>query len=86
MNYNALNFDETTFLLYACMNALKVRTGLSEPQIQFYEKSVQRLREKLTAMRKGDNDPRNDKDYDTFDYGTEPLPGDTVWVKTGYCE
>jgi hypothetical protein len=24
-------------------------------------------------------DPRNDKDYDTFTYGTEPLPGDKTW-------
>lgn len=27
-------------------------------------------------------DPRNDPDYDTFPYGTEPLPGDTTWAKT----
>ena len=27
-------------------------------------------------------DPRNDKDYDTFDYGTEPLPGDRTWAYT----
>lgn len=26
-----------------------------------------------------DQDPRNDEDYDTFEYGTEPLPGDTTW-------
>ena len=25
-------------------------------------------------------DPRNDKDYDTFEYGTEPLPGDRNWA------
>ena len=25
-------------------------------------------------------DPRNDQDYDTFDYGTEPLPGDRTWA------
>lgn len=25
-------------------------------------------------------DPRNDDDYDTFEYGTEPIPGDTAWV------
>ena len=24
-------------------------------------------------------DPRNDDDYDTFLYGTEPLPGDRTW-------
>lgn len=26
-------------------------------------------------------DPRNDDDYDTFEYGTEPLPGDHTWAK-----
>lgn len=26
-------------------------------------------------------DPRNDEDYDTFEYGTEPLPGDETWKK-----
>lgn len=25
-------------------------------------------------------DPRNDEDYDTFLYGTEPIPGDTSWT------
>ncbi len=25
------------------------------------------------------DDPRNDRDYDTFLYGTEPLPGDRTW-------
>ena len=24
-------------------------------------------------------DPRNDPDYDTFPYSTEPIPGDTTW-------
>ena len=27
-------------------------------------------------------DPRNLPTYDTFTYGTEPLPGDTTWAKT----
>ena len=25
-------------------------------------------------------DPRNDEDYDTYEYGTEPLPHDDSWV------
>lgn len=25
-------------------------------------------------------DPRNDDDYDTWAYGTEPLPGDIAWL------
>ena len=24
-------------------------------------------------------DPRNDDDFDTWEYGTEPLPGDQTW-------
>lgn len=27
-------------------------------------------------------DPRNDEDYDTWDYGTEPLPHDHTWQST----
>ena len=26
-------------------------------------------------------DPRNDDDYDTWDAGMEPLPGDRTWTK-----
>ena len=26
-------------------------------------------------------DPRNEPSYDTYDYGTEPIPGDTTWAK-----
>lgn len=25
-------------------------------------------------------DPRNEEDYDTWEYGTEPLPGDEEWA------
>ena len=26
-------------------------------------------------------DPRNQDDFDTWEYGTEPLPGDRTWTK-----
>jgi hypothetical protein len=26
-------------------------------------------------------DPRNEPSYDTYAYGTEPIPGDTTWAK-----
>jgi len=26
-------------------------------------------------------DPRNEDDFDTWEYGTEPLPGDKTWGK-----
>ena len=28
---------------------------------------------------------RNQKDYDDFQYGTEPIPGDRTWVKKKSC-
>ena len=30
---------------------------------------------------KKSSDPRNDDDYDTWDVGMEPLPGDRTWTK-----
>ena len=27
------------------------------------------------------NDPRNEDDFDTWEYGTEPLPDDRTWTK-----
>jgi hypothetical protein len=29
-----------------------------------------------------EDDPRNEDDYDTWDYGTEPLPQDHTWHST----
>ena len=29
-----------------------------------------------------DNDPRNEDDYDTWDVGMEPIPGDQTWKST----
>ena len=29
-----------------------------------------------------DNDPRNEDDYSTWEYGTEPLPHDHTWRST----
>ena len=29
-----------------------------------------------------DSDPRNEDDYSTWDYGTEPLPHDHTWRST----
>lgn len=26
-----------------------------------------------------EDDPRNEEDYDTWSYGTEPVPGDHTW-------
>lgn len=35
---------------------------------------------KRAAKEKAKVDPRNDEDYDTWEYGTEPLPGDLEWA------
>ena len=29
-------------------------------------------------------DPRNEPDFDTFSYGTEPIPGDRTWSKESF--
>ena len=29
-----------------------------------------------------DNDPRNEEDFDTWDVGMEPIPGDQTWKST----
>ena len=29
---------------------------------------------------------RNQKDYDDFEYATEPIPGDRTWAKKKKCE
>lgn len=29
-----------------------------------------------------EDDPRNEEDYDTWSYGTEPLPRDHTWQRT----
>ena len=42
---------------------------------------VRRRSEKPVSCSLDKNDPRNDVDYDTFFYGTEPLPGDLAWTR-----
>ena len=32
------------------------------------------------------SDPRNEEDYDTWEYGTEPVPGDHTWADNVYLE
>jgi hypothetical protein len=37
------------------------------------------LQEEADLAIKAEKDPRNDEDYNTYPYGTEPIPGDTTW-------
>lgn len=32
------------------------------------------------------SDPRNEDDYDTWEYGTEPVPGDSTWKRESESE
>ena len=32
------------------------------------------------------SDPRNEEDYDTWEYGTEPVPGDHTWADKVYLD
>ena len=32
------------------------------------------------------SDPRNEDDYDTWEYGTEPVPGDSTWKRESDSE
>ena len=34
----------------------------------------------LAPEAKNNSDPRNEEDYDTWEYGTEPIPGDHTWT------
>jgi len=45
--------------------------------------SLEQEKERLAQwMREGAiYDPRNEEDYDTFEYGTEPLPNDSTWAR-----
>ena len=33
-----------------------------------------------TPSQDSPSDPRNEDDYDTWEYGTEPVPGDATWA------
>ena len=35
---------------------------------------------KQTPSQGSPSDPRNEDDYDTWEYGTEPVPGDHTWT------
>ena len=41
---------------------------------------------KQTPSQGSPSDPRNEEDYDTWEYGTEPVPGDHTWADKVYLE
>ena len=55
---------------------------MTQPNLGEYRKGVDgNFFNTLTNTHPNQKDPRNDQDYDTFLYGTEPIPGDTTWGK-----
>ena len=65
---------------FACTKLARLGPYRNEPSMKL---SVEQERERLKRwMASGEvYDPRNEPDYDTFEYATEPLPGDTTWAK-----
>ena len=39
-----------------------------------------------THSRDSNSDPRNQDDYDTWEYGTEPIPNDHTWSDVKECD
>ena len=39
-----------------------------------------------TPSQDSHSDPRNEEDYDTWEYGTEPVPGDATWALDSITE
>jgi len=46
---------------------------------KFHSASLEKNLESRNAQSSMFYDPRNEEDYDTFAYGTEPIPGDHSW-------
>lgn len=58
---------------------------LSPEEKELLEQALSNLQEFIaseTTHYEFIEDPRNEEDYDTFEYGTEPLPGDKTWKKS----
>jgi hypothetical protein len=58
--------EEEQLLQQALQNLGAFITEHGQPQYVFFD----------------DNDPRNEDDFDTWEYGTEPLPHDHTWHST----
>ena len=58
MNYKALSYDEASFTLFAFKRCLRDRDGLTPAMVQFYERSIAVLAEKLPRLKREFEDPR----------------------------
>ena len=58
MNYKALSYDEASFTLFAFKRCLRDRDGLTPAMVQFYERSITVLAEKLPRLEQDAKDQR----------------------------
>ena len=58
MNYKALSYDEASFTLFAFKRCLRDRDGLTPAMVQFYERSIAVLAEKLPRLKRESEDTR----------------------------
>ena len=65
-NHEALSAEDEQLLQQALMTLGVYITEHGQPQYVLVD----------------DNDPRNEDDFNTWDYGTEPLPHDHTWRST----
>ena len=74
------NFEPKIAPLGSCYNYNKLKKeGLVSEEKSFEE--VWREMDAIDPLTPSPADPRNDDDYDTWDYGTEPIPEDHTWKK-----
>ena len=59
MNYKALALDEARFTLFAFKRCLRDRDGLTPIMIQFYERSVEVLSQKISSLEEDEQDQRS---------------------------
>ena len=59
MNYKALTYDEASFTLFAFQRVLQDRDQFTPAMVQFYERSVEILSQKLPRMEEEANDTRS---------------------------
>lgn len=75
MNYRALAYDEAAFTLFAFKRCLRDRDGLTPAMVQFYERSITILADKLPRLEQDAKDQRPYGDKLRDRYSQVP----TVW-------
>ena len=58
MNYKAMSYDETSFTLFAFKRILRDHSQLTPAMVQFYERSIFILKEKMLKLEADEKDKR----------------------------